>query len=82
MAGINTHCAPVRPARWLYGEGIGMQVWEIDAFPSAVLLIGQGGPILALSRRIARTLCEGEAVAWAFDLIARCSPPGVYIWLT
>lgn len=73
---------PARPARWLYGEGIGVQVWDVDAPPSqqAALLLGAGGPVVLLNRVIVGTPGEGAALAWALERTA-AGVPGFYVRL-
>lgn len=76
-------CASGAPARFLYDNGGGIQVWEIDAPPEqrAVLLVGSGPPVVLLSHRITGTADEQPSLTWAAGHVARGSPEGIYVRL-
>lgn len=67
---------PSRPSTWLYGEGVGIQVWAVDAHPSirVAVRIWQGDPLVLLNRLLAGTPDEFGALAWALAKVADATP--------
>jgi hypothetical protein len=67
---------PARPSTWLFGEGVGIQVWAVTADPRirVAVLIGQGNPVILLNRLLAGTSDEYPALAWACQQIATAAP--------
>lgn len=73
MAVVETDCQPRRPARWLYGEGIGVQVWECAGDPrvrASLYVSGEAPPLVILNAAIVGTIHEHGAIAWALARIA------------
>lgn len=75
---------PRRPARWLYGEGVGVQVWTIPMTDSThvAVLIGAGAPVILLRAGIVDTDREWPALSWALRKVASSPKPGVYVRVT
>jgi hypothetical protein len=69
-------------ARRLYREGFGIEVFEIEAHARqrVALLIGDGGPLIALSRAIVGTALEVPALRWALERVIDGAPAGIYFW--
>lgn len=69
-----------RPPRWLFGEGVGVQVWEVDGHPDqhASVMIGAEGTVVLINRLIVGTPDEYGAISWALERVT-VGAPGFYV---